>query len=88
MYKPNIRVKFIWRLYRIRNTVKFKEGRKLSFTDMVEEALSSYLYHKEHEVDRGYRELPEVKIGGKWYYLDERMQERRTVPLQEKRIND
>ncbi len=88
MYKPNIRIKFVWRLYCVRNTIKFKEGRKLSFVDMIEEALSSYLSHKEHQVDRGLRELPEVKIGGKWYYLDEKMQERRKVPLQEKRLND
>ncbi len=88
MYKPNIRVKFIWSLYRVRNTIKFKEGRKLSFVDMIEEALSSYLYHKEHEIDRGLRELPEVKIGGEWYYLDSKLQERRKVPPQEKRLND
>ena len=44
MYKPNIRLKFIYRLYRVRNKIKHTEGRTLSFRDMVEEALSDYLY--------------------------------------------
>ena len=88
MYKPNIRVKFIYGLYRVRNTIKFKEGRKISFVDMVEEALSSYLYRKDKELDMGWREVPQEKIGGKWYYIDDRLQDRRKVTIGEKRIND
>ncbi len=84
MYKPNIRVKFIWRLYRVRNTIKLKEGRTLSLTDMVEEALSEYLYR----IDTECRALPEAKIKGTWYYLDDRADKRLKVPPGEKRLND
>ena len=64
MYKPTIRVKFIWRLYRVKNRIKQSEGRTLEFRDMVEEALSDYLYWKEVGLSMSPRELPEAKLDG------------------------
>ena len=88
MYRPNIRLKFIYRLYRVRNTIKHNEGRTLSFREMVEEALSEYLYWKETGLGMSPRELPEAKLDGAWYSLDHRLRERRKLLILEKRMHE
>ena len=92
MYTPNIRVKFIWRLYRVRNKIKQTEGRTLSFCDMTEEALSLYLHVQKKALGMSPGELPEVKLDGAWHYVWQYLHywscERRKILEQEKRIKD
>ena len=62
MYKPNLRVSYILRLYRLRNVIKQKEGRVVQFQTLVEEAINAYLKCKEAEFDLLPRDWPEKRI--------------------------